>query len=98
MGLKMPIFYYGKDCDFEKNSLKRVQGFPGGSAGKKSACSVGDLGLITGLGRSPGEGSSCPLQYSGLYSSIYCILHKVGQDGATLTFTRIMPAFFKDPF
>ena len=31
-------------------------GFPYGSAGKKSACNVGDLGLIPGLGRSPGEG------------------------------------------
>ena len=31
-------------------------GFPGGSDGKESACSVGDLGLIPGLGRSPGGG------------------------------------------
>ena len=29
-------------------------GFPGGSTGKESACNVGDLGLIPGLGRSPG--------------------------------------------
>ena len=39
-------------------------GFPGGSAGKESACNVGDLGLIPGLGRSPGEGHGNPLQYS----------------------------------
>ena len=32
-------------------------GFPGGSAGKESACSVGNLGLTPGLGRSPGEGN-----------------------------------------
>ena len=32
-----------------------IWGFPGGSDGKESACSVGDLGSITGLGRSPGE-------------------------------------------
>ena len=32
-------------------------GFPGGSDGKVSACNVGDLGLIPGLGRSPGEGN-----------------------------------------
>ena len=38
--------------------------FPDGSDGKESACNVGDPGLITGLGRSPGEGSSNPLQYS----------------------------------
>ena len=30
-------------------------GFPGGSAGKESACNAGDLGSIPGLGRSPGE-------------------------------------------
>ena len=38
-------------------------GFPGGSDGKDSACSVGELGLIPGLGRSPGEENSLPLQY-----------------------------------
>ena len=32
-------------------------GFPCGSVGKESACNVGDLGLIPGLGRSPGEGN-----------------------------------------
>ena len=41
-------------------------GFPCGSAGKESACNEGDLGSITGLGRSPGEGNSYALQYSGL--------------------------------
>ena len=39
-------------------------GFPGGSAGKESALSAGDLGLIPGLGRSPGQGNGYPLQYS----------------------------------
>ena len=39
-------------------------GFPGGSEVKASAWNVGDLGLIPGLGRSPGEGSGNPLQYS----------------------------------
>ena len=38
--------------------------FPGGSDGKESACEVGDLVLIPGLGRSPGEGNGYPLQYS----------------------------------
>ena len=33
---------------------------PGGSAGKETACNAGDLGLIPGLGRSPGEGSWLP--------------------------------------
>ena len=38
--------------------------FPGGSEVKASACNVGDLGSIPGLGRSPGEGKGNPLQYS----------------------------------
>ena len=39
-------------------------GLPCGSAGKETACSVGDLGSIPGFGRSPGEGKGYPLQYS----------------------------------
>ena len=39
-------------------------GFPCDSAGKESACIVGDLSLISRLGRSPGEGKGYPLQYS----------------------------------
>ena len=39
-------------------------GFPGGSDGKESVCNAGDLGLIPGLGRSPGGGHGNPLQYS----------------------------------
>ena len=39
-------------------------GFPSGSAGKEYACNVGDLGLIPGLGRFPGEGKGYPFQYS----------------------------------
>ena len=38
--------------------------FPGGSDGKESTCNAADLGLIPGLGRSPGERNSNPLQYS----------------------------------
>ena len=41
-----------------------------GSAGKESACSVGNLGLIPGLAKSPGEGKSFLLQYSGLENSM----------------------------
>ena len=39
-------------------------GLPGGSDGKEPACNAGDLGLIPGLGRFPGEGNGNPLQYS----------------------------------
>ena len=39
-------------------------GFPGGSGSKESACNVGDLGSIPGMGRSPGGRHGYPLQYS----------------------------------
>ena len=64
-------------------------GFPCGSAGKESACNVGDLGLIPGLGRFPGEGKGYPLQYSSLENSMDCIVHgvaRVRHDWATFTF------------
>ena len=48
-------------------------GLPCDSAGKKSACHVGDLGLIPGLGRSPRGGKGYPLQYSGLENSMDCM-------------------------
>ena len=41
-----------------------IKGFPGGSNSKESTCNVGDLGLISGLGISPGGGHGNPLQYS----------------------------------
>ena len=50
-------------------------GFPGGSAGKESACNAGDLGSIHGLGRSPREGKGYPPQGSGLENSVVCIVH-----------------------
>ena len=55
-------------------------GFPCGSSGKESACNVGDLGSIPGLGRSPGEGKGCPLQYSGLENSMDYIVHGVAKN------------------
>ena len=39
-------------------------GSPGSSAGKESACSTGDPGSVSGLGRPPGEGIGYPFQYS----------------------------------
>ena len=48
----------------ERRNIWLLPGFPGGSDSKASACNAGDLGLIPGLGRSPGEGNGNPLQYS----------------------------------
>ena len=50
--------------------ISRIPSFPGGSDSKESACNMGDMGLIPGLGRSPGEGNGYPLQYSGLENSM----------------------------
>ena len=49
-----------------------ILGLPCGSAGKESACNVGDLGSIPGLERSPAEGKGYPLQYSGLENPMDC--------------------------
>ena len=72
-------------------------GFPGGSDGKESACSAGDLGSIRGSGRSPGEGNGYPLQYSYLENSMdrgawQATVHgvaRVRNDLATNTFTYV---------
>ena len=49
--------------------------FPDSSVGKESAFNAGDPSSISGLGRSPREGNSYPLQYSGLENSMDCIVH-----------------------
>ena len=64
-----------------------IWGFPCGSAGKESACKAGDLGSILGLGRSPGERKSYPLQYPGLENSMDC------SHGVAKTWTRLSDFF-----
>ena len=56
---------------------------PGGLAGKESACNEGDLGLISGLGRFPGEGKGYPLQYSGLGE--FRVVHGVSKSRTLLS-------------
>ena len=58
--------------------LSLVLDFLCGSAGKESTCNAGDLSLIPGLGRSPGEGKDYPLLYSGLDNSLG--LQRVGHN------------------
>ena len=67
------------------NMVSRFVGFPCGSAGKESTCNMGDLGLIPGFGRSPGEGKGYPLQYSGLENSMDCIVHGVTKSQTQLS-------------
>ena len=62
-----------------------IWGFSGGSDGKECACNAGDLGLIPGFGRSPGERNSYPLQFSGLDNSMDCIVHRVAKSRTRLS-------------
>ena len=66
-------------------NLCQQMGFPSGSDSKESACNVGDLGSIPGMGRSPGEGKSYLLQYSGLENSMDCIVHGVAKSQTQLS-------------
>ena len=59
--------------------------FPCGSASKESACNAEDLGLIPGLGRSPGEGKGYPVQYSGLENSMDYIVLGIAKSGIRLS-------------
>ena len=60
-------------------------GFRGGSAGKESTCNVGDLSLIPGLGRSPGEGNDYPLWCSDLENSMDYVVHGVAKSQTRLS-------------
>ena len=64
--------------------------FPGGSDSKEYACNVGDLGLILGLGRCPGEGNGNPLQYSCLEKPMdreawWATVHRVAKSWTQLS-------------
>ena len=51
-------------------NISQTSGFPGGSDEKEFTCNAGDLGSITGLGRSPRERNGYPLQFSCLKNSM----------------------------
>ena len=79
--------YFSGDNIKSKGVL--LSGFPCGSACKESAHNVGDLGLIPGLGRSPGEGNGNPLQYSCFENSVqrgdlWAAVHGVAQSRTRL--------------
>ena len=60
-GLASTNFTFPKEILMSQLNQGLLMGFPSGSDGKESACSAGDLGLIFGSGRSPGEGNGNPL-------------------------------------
>ena len=67
-------------------------GFPGSSAGKQSACRAGDHSWISGLGRSPGEGTGYPLQYS--WASLVAL---TGKNPPSMWETWVRSLGWKDP-
>ena len=72
-------FLGNNSCTCLLVGLTFTRGFPCGSTGKECTCKAGDLGLIPGLGRSPGEGKGYPVQCSGLENSMDCVLHGVAK-------------------
>ena len=70
------VRFLGQEEALEKGTATHssIFGLPQWLSSKESACNAGGLGLIPGLGRSPGEGNGCPLQYSGLENSMDCSL------------------------
>ena len=79
------LWYFSKGRDSPFVRIVSSSCFPDSSVGKEFACSVGDLGLISGLGRSPGEGKRYPLQYSGLENSVDYIVHGVTRSQTQLS-------------
>ena len=82
-----PVQFLGREDPLEKGRPPPpvFLVFPGGSAGKESACNVGDLDSIPGLERSPGKGNGYPLQYSGLENSMDYIVHGVAKSRTRLS-------------
>ena len=72
---------------------------PSSSAGKESACNVGDPSLISRSGRSAGEEIGYSLQYSGLENSMDCVVHGVAELDMTEQLSLISFSFLNSaPF
>ena len=86
MGRKRKLRSYLKFLASDIKFIRR--GFPGGSDNEESACNGRDPGLISGSGRSPGEGNGYPPQYSCLENSIdrgawWAIVHWIIKESDT---------------
>ena len=86
---------------FNRKMFRKNLGCPGGSEVKASVCSVGDLGLFSGLRRSPGEGNGNPLQYSCLENPMdrgawWATVHGVAKSQTRLSnFTRSLGRIYE---
>ena len=89
-----PVQFLGWEDPLEKGWTTQTPvflGFPHGLAGKDSSYSVGDLGLISGLGRPSREGKGYPLQDSGLENSVDCIVRGVTESQTQLNDFHLIP-------
>ena len=92
------------DCSLPGFSVHRILqarvlelvAYTDSSDGQESACNAGDLGLIPGLGKSPGEGEGYPLQYSGLVNSMDCIVLKVTKSQMWLSHFHFAISFSRE--
>ena len=90
---KIPFRFLGREDPIEKgySTHSSILGLPlGGSDGKESSCSAGDLGSIPGLERSPGEGNGYLLQYSGLENATDCTVHGVSKSRTRLGYFQCL--------
>ena len=74
---------------FPLPNISQTSGFTGGSDGKEFACGAGDLGSITGWGRSPRERNGYPLQFSCLKNSMDRGASRATVHGVTKNRTRL---------
>ena len=73
------------DCSLPRSSVHGIFQARVLEWGAIAFCNMGDLGLIPGLGRSPGEGKGYSLQYSGLENSMGCIVQGVAKSQTQLS-------------
>ena len=79
-----------RERNFDKDfiCLVSIMGFSGGSDGKETTCNAGDLGSVSGLGSSSGEGHGKPLQYSCLENPM-----NRGAWWATVQFSSVVQSY-----